>query len=432
MLYNYDNVLYRVHMMHNLLYGDDVAIDDQVIFRDLDMDSASQHERVREIMDDIRIRNLDAIKHIEISNTVDNHDQCMVTSTLCHILTICDKLVRHDIIDEILTRHVILQPPTSLIIHHSLSNDAIIKLYAKTNAYNLLYCRIRYTCTLFYDRCDVASMYDMFRDATRNGLRVASIDVYNKFIDDNHIKYCTSLVELNIICGKITTCAPFAKSLKVLRVAFNNYIGNNSLVTCHSIKELYACCNREITTCAPFANSLEVLYATSDCGIGDDGLVSCRSIKTLYADNNRIITTCAPFANSLEILRATNDSGIGDDGLASCYSIKTLFAHSNIKITTCNPFAKTLTILDASLKCGIADVGIASCHTIKQLNAAGNPMITTCTPFAKSLTHLYTARSGIRTEGILSCKSLIALFTENDGKIDRSNITMAKNWRVKK
>ena len=400
-------------MIRKLLYGNDVTIDDQTSLSDLDMHVTLPISKVGEIMDDHKIIFSDDIP----------------TNTLCHILTICDKLARHDIIDEILAQHVILQPHTSLIIHHTLSNDAIIKLYAKTNAYNLLYGRIHHKYMPYCAPYIVPPIHNMFRDATLNGLRVTSINVYDIFMNDNHIKYCTSLTELNIYYEtyNITTCARFAHSLKVLRVAYNSGIGNNSLVSCHSIKELCACSNYKITTCAPFANSLEVLDASDDCGIGDGGLALCHFIKQLNANNNCKITTCAPFANSIESLNASGDCGIGDYGLALCHSIKALVTHHNITITTCVPFAKTLTNLSAGFHCGIADVGIASCHAIKYLNAMYNPMITTCAPFAKSLTHLYTDGSGICTEGILLCKSLITLSTRDDGKIDRRKITMAKN-----
>jgi len=427
-------------MMHNLLYGDCIAMvvkpciamGDQVMFRDLDMDDtcALQQEQIREMLDDIEIHNLDAIKHIEISDTVDNNDRCIPTSTLCHILTICDKLARHDIIDEILAQHIILpEPHATLIIHHTLSPDALIELYAKTNAYNLLHKGIHYKYEHYYvQRTDTTPIHDIFRNATINGLRVANIAIYDKIIDDRHIEHCTSLTKLSIFEEnyKITTCAPFANSLKILIAAFGNGIGDDSLSSCHFIDELIAGDNPKITTCAPFANSLEILNAQGNSGIGDDGLALCHYIKELFACNNHRITTCTPFANSLEILCMQDSSGIGDDGLALCHSIKTLNTDRNHRITTCAPFAKTLTELGAGGDCGITDDGIASCHSIAYLDVSRNLMVTTCAPFATSLKILYAAKSGIRTEGVLLCKSLIVLVADNDGKIDRSKITMAK------
>ena len=393
--------------MHNLLYGDDTAIDNQTLFHDLDMCDVPQH--VRKIMVDYKI---------PLS------DQCIFANNFCDTLSVCDKLARHDIIDEILASDKISNVPyASLIINHALSNDALIKLYAKTGAYNLLHGCVDTEDTI------LESNHNIFRDATLNGLRITNIRVYGKSTDDN-IRCCTSLATLEIYQDcKITTCAPFAKSLKVLHTENCCVFGDEELKSCTSIIELNTTNNHRITTCAPFANSLEVLNALNNSGIGDIGLVSCRFIKKLIACNNIKITTCEPFAKTLKILHAGGDCGIADIGIASCYNIEVLFAWSNRKITTCKPFAKSLKRLCASFWSGINDNGIASCHYLEYLDASCNLTITTCAPFARFLKYLHARHndSGMNTDGIRLCESLVEIHCDFNYKVDGRKITMAKN-----
>jgi len=405
-------------MMHNLLYGDDAAIDNQVLFRDLDMGDVLQHEQVREIMVDYKIL---------LSN------QYIFTNNFCDTLSVCDKLARHDIIDEILASDRIPDVPyASLIINHALSDDALIELYAKTCAYNLLYGNIHYKTCMRVNTINI-SRHNIFRDATLNGLIVTDISVGDENMNDNHIRCCTSLTALTIydIDSQITTFAPFAKSLKVLLLYARNYhkFGDKELEMCTSIVELCAFNNHKITTCAPFANSLEVLDASGFCGVGDDGLVLCRFIRKLFMYDNIKITTCEPFAKTLKILHAKGYCGIADIGIASCHNIEVLHAWNNRKITTCKPFAKSLKRLYASYSCGINDNGIASCHILEYLDATGNPTITTCAPFANSLKYLCALydESGMNTDGIRLCKSLVEIHCAFNNKIDCRKITMAKN-----
>jgi len=433
-----------VHVMLNLLYGDDAMIDDRTLSYDLDMGCVLPISKVKNATSDYKIIFNDP-------NAIDGR----------HILAICDKLVLSDIINKILD-DISPIPYTSLIINHTLSDDAIIKLYAKTSAYNLLYGCIHYFP--YYGTRDNTLEHDMFRDATLNGLRVANISVHNKFINDNHIRHCTSLTTLQIHDSgcKITTYAPFAKSLKVLHA--RNKFGDEKLEMCTSIVELYAGNNDNITTCAPFAKSLEVLDASGCCGIENSGLVLCHSIKKLIVSHNIKITTCEPFAKTLRVLHANGGiCKITDVGIASCYNIKALHASYNSKITTCAPFAKSLKQLAAENNCGITDIGIstcqhivelhasenlkittcvpfakslkrltakgvcgindgciATCYFLEYLNVSYNPRITTCTPFAKSLRYLYAMynESGITTEGIQRCKSLVVLITMFNNKVD--------------
>jgi len=295
-------------------------------------------------------------------------------------------LAWHNVIDEILARRVILpNSHASLIINHSLSNNALIELYAKTNAYNLLYSHIH------HDVPRITPNHDTIRDATLNGLRIASMNIYNGSMNDHNIKNCTSLTELNIYhdgCD-ITTCAPFAKSLRVLYPSCK--MRNEGMRLCTSIVKLIACNNSIITTCKPFANSLEELDASRKCGIGDKGLASCHFIKKLSAWDNIKITTCKPFAKTLTNLNAGFNCGITDVGIASCNFIAEFSAVNNPKITTCVPFAKSLKRLTAGMSCGINNNSIASCHSLEYLHALYNPRITTRIRFTNSIKYLYVS-----------------------------------------
>jgi len=420
--YNYRNILSTIH---KLLYGDNRPIvDRRPLFYDLDMGNTLQHATVEEIMDNCRIPFGDALAKIYTIANSNNRNWYMSTTDLNRILTICDKLAMHNTIDKILMLNTPSKPCAPLIINHSLSNDALIELYAKTSTYNLLY-----GC-LHCNACDIVRRDNVFHNTTLNRLRITSINVHDNIINDDDIKYYTSIVTLKIYdkykrC-KITTCAPFAKSLKVLH-AYSE-LCDKGLKLCTSITELNANNTYGITTCGPFANSLKILHASGLCGIDDRGLVLCHSITTLDASCNVKITTCEPFAKTLTILNAVGNCGIADIGVALCHNIEKLDVSCNSKITTCTPFAKSLTSLDAAHSCGINDNSIATCVFLKYLKANYNPMITTCIPFARSLRHLFAAgdQCGITTKGVLPCKSLIVLCNDNNDKIDRSKITMAK------
>jgi len=403
----YDTITITHHIVHgmlNLLYGNDVAIDDRTLSYDLDMGHTLPISKVKNARCDYEI----------LFNDPDAKDNDAIDSR--HILAICDKLALSDIINGILD-DISPIPYTSLIINHTLSNNAMIKLYAKTSAYNLLYECIHYFP--YYGTRDNTLEHDMFRDATLNGLRVTNISVHDKFINDNHIQYCTSLTTLQIHDSgcKITTYTPFAKSLKVLHV--RNKFGDEKLEMCTSIVELYASDNDKITTCAPFAKSLEVLNASGCCGIGNSGLVSCNSIKKLIASYNTNITTCEPFAKTLKVLHANGSNcKITDVGIASCQHIEKLHAFCNSKITTCAPFAKSLTHLVAVNSCGITDIGISMCQHIEKLHASNNSKITTCAPFAESLTYLDAENNcGITNIGISTCQYIEELHASNNSKI---------------
>ena len=204
-------------------------------------------------------------------------------------------------------------------------------------------------------------------------------------IGDDKLQKCTSLTCLNIRTRcNITTCAPFAKSLRKL---FCNIIGDDILKSCTMIEELHASYNDKITTCEPFAKSLKILYATHTCGIGDDGLKLCTSIEVLDASNNGRIRTCAPFAGTLRVLSIekskvcecsrkcrcnTKHYGMCDDGIRECVNIRELYASYNQDITTCAPFWKSLVMLSAGYGCGITWDKLLRCTLLRDVYAKYN------------------------------------------------------------
>jgi len=250
-------------------------------------------------------------------------------------------------------------------------------------------------------------------------------DMY-KVIGDDDIQLCVRIENLNADNNnKITTCKPFATSLRVLSARGSCGINNDGLQPCTNIVDLTTDSNGHITTCEPFANSLRILsareYIFNDtiCGISDDALKSCTSIEILKADGNTKITTCKPFAESLRILSIKDSCGISNDGLSLCENITNLDAMRNYIVTTCEPFAKSLRILNASESCTISDNGLQSCTNIENINISSNKNITTCKPFAKSLRVLSAYGScgstyGITNDGLRDCLNIEELNITNN------------------
>jgi len=75
-------------------------------------------------------------------------------------------------------------------------------------------------------------------------------------------------------------------------------ISDYGLRACKNIKKLYAKNNSKITTCDPFAKSLKILYAENECGISDDGLQLCDNIQELHASGNNKIVHAIQLVNS--------------------------------------------------------------------------------------------------------------------------------------
>jgi len=265
-----------------------------------------------------------------------------------------------------------------------------------------------------------------------NEYNYISISDMDGGIGDAELQCCTKIKKLYAINNPyVTSCNPFCKTLKVLHVTHDwdkhdrdkyvcSKMGDIGLQLCIHIKELNASANKLITTCVPFAHTLRTLIADKESGICDDGLKMCNRLRKVNFSNNEYVTTCAPFAKSLEVLIITGSRGkIRDDGVASCSKIKHLNVSDNPHIHTCNPFAKTLKILSVSSStkklvnhtCGFGNDGFGNdglklCTNIKHLSIYGNKRITSCEPFAGSLETLIAHASLITDEGIFRCTKL--------------------------
>jgi len=141
--------------------------------------------------------------------------------------------------------------------------------------------------------------------------------------------------------------------LNALYASRHSGIDDKGISRCTSITHLDASNNSKITTCDPFASTLRVLevsnvFGIHDCysGIGDMGLKMCHNIKALHANYNPKITTCAPFANTLRILAASESSGISNNGLRLCNSLTRVTIYGNAKIDKTYIETRNKNILD--------------------------------------------------------------------------------------
>jgi len=410
------------------------------------------------------LRDLDmtTTHHAVIDNiikTPDNMYSVIRKPNFCHIIAILDKLMMRNILTVALNSRIVPQRTVRKIriINHSLSTNDLLKLYVRTDMYDLPYCCVElqikggFLRDAIHDN-EIADCADnelvrlqLLDHVIRNGLRVdgikiCGVNMYDVDIKDADIECCRSLKKLEIRNNnQISTCGQFAKSLRELKFSASCYsMRDDSLQNCTAIEVLDVSDNKYITTCAPFAATLRKLVARyRDCGMRDAGLHLCTHITDLDVLCNSHITTCEPFATSLKICNA-NDSGICDDGLAQCTSIEKLDASCNAKITTCAPFASTLKILYASTNrvyrryCGICNKGLELCHGITRLHASDNPKITTCAPFARTLTILDAAGAdcGITNSGLQLCRFLTDVRFSYNIKIDEKYLTSRNKYVV--
>jgi len=206
----------------------------------------------------------------------------------------------------------------------------------------------------------IISLCDQFRDIYRKTAYAKSCGI-NNIHDLNYdaiIPYKTELklfTNLKKLYAKNNVnlpeyASPYLKSLiEVYIPCETSYITHHltlcnnrdiALSLCMHIRVLDASNNPIITTCKPFAASLRILYATKKCRICDAGLVLCKRIKLLDTSDNPRITTCDPFATSLVKLLAGGKCGVGDKGLHLCDRLKFLHAPCNQKITMYKSFKK--------------------------------------------------------------------------------------------
>jgi len=399
----------------------------------------------------------------------DSYDDIVREIGICDALTIFDKLAMTDVVNRIIRSDILpdtravtkinTHVATSIVINHTLVQNEIIRAYAnglaplpsntiyvpstlkwcytdtdikKCDIYmqNLLYAIANGLCVRRLKPCDFTHYvicndirYDLLQLPEKPDVPPTIWDLIFGVVlpktfgmTNNILKSCLFIENLDASYNSnITTCAPFANTLRVLD-ASNSGICDAGLKLCRSINTLNASNNLRITTCAPFAESLRILYASTTrvagcpCGIDDDGLKMCKNITKLYMDHNIGITTCKPFAESLRVL-SIRSVKMRDSGISMCHNIEELYACNNQYITTCAPFAKTLHTLFASGKCGINDNGLQLCTSITTLDVRSNYKITTCNAFAKSLRNL-TSSNNITDYD--SCASITNLTYESD------------------
>jgi len=433
--------------MYKLLY-DDVYTNITTILRDVDINMNIDDSYYPKLPTD------------NIANYVSAHDKMMYTNTINHIIKYSN--IDHDASNMIIINHTINDNKPKTPYDVNINDDDIITAYA--NRYKPL-----------YNNAISNIKHDKFMNALLNGMCVTKIqfymsycritdvgidtlcynfdDVMNEYMKlhpvvitsllrnlrgldtsrcmDAGLLLCESITELKIYDG-ITTCEPFAKSLKILHADISNNPGDcnmtdDGISKCTNIEVLYASGNNKITSCDPFSESLRELHVLMDeagwCGMNDHGIRLCKNIEKLYAADNTNISTCEPFAKSLRILSASYSylqslGGISDEGLQKCFWIERLDVTNNMKITTCKPFARTLRHLVAQHPYGITDVALRICTGIEILIVDGNNKITTCNPFAKSLKVLSANyECGITDDGLRLCKNIRYLFANWNERI---------------
>jgi len=227
----------------------------------------------------------------------------------------------------------------------------------------------------------------------------------NSGIGDAGIASCKGIVELR--CNrntKITTCAQFARTLRKLhirgyrtpnsipsdkQILIKCGITDDSIKTCKYIEYLDCMGNNEITTCAPFANTLKVLVCNDV--MTDEGVKLCDSIEKLHCrlySSGKLLTTCDPFAVSLRTLDIDFGCGLRDASFKNCSNVKEFYCN-NPHIKSCAAFANSLVKLELDRASCINDKGIEECVNIESLILRGNKYVSTLAPFAKTITKFY-------------------------------------------
>jgi len=164
---------------------------------------------------------------------------------------------------------------------------------------------------------------------------------YDKKINDAIIKLEERVIShprhanINII--------PHYTKLKILNVSHNPYI----------------------TTCEPFAKTLRELYIDGEmCGVDNDGMMLCDKLRVLSINYNRRISDCNSSGKTLVELYAHN-SDLRDWGLSSCTRLKYLDPTYSRNITECAPFAKTIKYVATYEKIYISNAKLLLCKKLE-------------------------------------------------------------------
>jgi len=279
-------------------------------------------------------------------------------------------------------------------------------------------------------------IHDVDRNTIEKNIKeIRAIELYDTYVNArtiDMISICTNVESLycESTDHEYATLMPYAdpssfRNLHIMPhlryISANTILNNECLELCTNIYKLDASCNSYITTCDPFAHSLRVLDASYKCGICDIGLIRCTHLKNINVDDNCKITTCAPFAKTLKILSAECEKcGINDQGLLLCTNLKKLYCNYNCNITTCAPFAKTIRVLH-TIDNQLSDSGLLHCTKLNKLDHSYNKNITTFAPFAKTLKVLCTRNMSIGEDEIKLCDNLVELYCTDDFKTITDN-----------
>ena len=183
-------------------------------------------------------------------------------------------------------------------------------------------------------------------DLSANSLKILSwADVDRPLHCDDCLSNCVKLEKFCCTDNAI----PFSQfSLPSLRVLIASgkkcSVCDDTIRFCTTIEELNCNNNIYITTCKPFAKSLRILHAR-ESAISDVGLSKCAHIEELDCMDNDLITTCAPFGKSLLRLNMIR-SGIINDKLCDCKHIEILVC--DLRNPKCESFIKSLKVLVAT------------------------------------------------------------------------------------
>ena len=129
-----------------------------------------------------------------------------------------------DSVDEVIRKNITTSP--YVIINHTLDMRKIVLAYV--DGYKILY---NNTITNIY--------LEDVNAAVQNGMYIKNMTHWYGINCDADIANCTNITKLDVSTNcKITTCDPFAKSLKILHVCHLSSITDDRLTLCTNIEEL--------------------------------------------------------------------------------------------------------------------------------------------------------------------------------------------------
>jgi len=319
--------------------------------------------RALEIFDKLAMSHI--VNTIISSNIVP--DVPIQTLIINHCVTACDDIVSAYADGYRIVYNNIVHEPlssTGATITRALKNNIYVKKMCNNEMNDRTICLCQSLDELLADNTRIIPKFTAVT-VVENRTLSAKRRIYKKTYNDEDIR---QLSDVRITISANLRLAPSCRKLTTIGPC----ISDNEIYPCIMLEKLDAQNNYAITTCEPFATSLKKLNASGNCGITDDGLRLCNNITDLNADRNGKITTCAPFAQTLITLSIQATSGICDKGLIACTHIERLNIIRNSRITTCAPFAKTLIKLSAYDANNLTYDGICDCTAIRELLLGSN------------------------------------------------------------